>query len=89
VLQECVRVLRPGGHAVLVVCPSNIRKVRIPTHEVFAALAPSATNELLQLEALHERTIHDRRRVMPYLEASFGERMRTEYVLVLQKSQHA
>jgi hypothetical protein len=85
VLQECTRVLRPGGHAVLVVCPSNIRKVRIPTHEVFAALAPTVTEGALQLVALHERTIHDRRRVMPYLEASFGERMRTEYVLVLRR----
>ena len=85
VLQECARVLRTGGHAVLVVCPSNIRKVRIPTHEVFAELAPTATQGTLQLVALHERTIHDRRRLMPYLEASFGERMRTEYVLVLRK----
>jgi DNA modification methylase len=85
VLQECGRVLRPGGHAVLVVCPSNIRKVRIPTHEVFAELAPAVTGGGLHLAALHERTIHDRRRLMPYLEASFGERMRTEYVLVLRK----
>jgi hypothetical protein len=85
VLQECTRVVRPGGHTVLVVCPSNIRTVRIPTHEVFAALAPAVTEGALQLVARHERTIHDRRRLMPYLEASFGERMRTEYVLVLRK----
>lgn len=85
VLKECARVLKSGGHAVLVVCPSNIRKVRIPTHEVFAALAPAVTDGALQLVALHERTIHDRRRVMPYLEAAFGERMRTEYVLVLRR----
>lgn len=85
VLQEGSRVLRPGGHAVLVVCPSNIRKVRIPTHDIFAALGPTVTEGALQLVALHERTIHDRRRVMPYLEAAFGERMRTEYVLVLRK----
>jgi DNA modification methylase len=85
VLQECCRVLEPGGHAVLVVCPSNIRKVRILTHEVFAVLAPAVTDGALTLVARHERTIHDRRRVMPYLETAFGERMRTEYVLVLRK----
>jgi len=84
VISECVRVVRPGGHVVLVVCPSNIRKVRIATHEIFADLAAQLPGEPVLVEALHERTIHDRRRVMPYLEAAFGERMRTEYVLVLR-----
>ena len=85
VISECVRVVRPGGHVVLVVCPSNIRKVPIATHEIFADLAAQLPGEPVLVEALHERTIHDRRRVMPYLEAAFGERMRTEYVLVLRR----
>lgn len=85
VISECVRVVRPGGRTVLVVCPSNIRKVRIPTHEIFARLAEQLPEQPVEVEALHERTIHDRRRVMPYLEAAFGERMRTEYVLVLRR----
>lgn len=82
VFAEAARVARPGGHVVLVVCPSNIRQVPVPTHEIFYALAPAVTKGRLVLEDHHARTIHDRRRVMPYLEAKFGERMREEYVLV-------
>jgi DNA modification methylase len=75
VISECVRVVRPGGRVVLVVCPSNIRKVRIATHEIFADFARHFPGESVEVEALLERTIHDRRRVMPYLEAAFGERI--------------
>jgi hypothetical protein len=82
VFTEAARVTRPGGHVVVVVCPSNIRRVPVPTHEIFATLAPMSTGNQLHLEHHHSRTIHDRRRVMPYLEAKFGERMRDEYVLV-------
>jgi hypothetical protein len=76
-------VVRPGGHVVLVICPSNIRKVQIPTHRLLAtlaeAVAPLETVELL------ERTINERRRLMPYVEATFGPRMREEYVVVLAR----
>ena len=82
VFAEAARVTRPGGHVVVVVCPSNIRRVPIPTHEIFQTLAPDASGNRLHLEAHYSRTIHDARRVMPYLEAKFGERMREEYVLV-------
>jgi DNA modification methylase len=82
VFAEAARVTRPGGHVVVVVCPSNIRQVPIPTHEIFQSLAPDASGNRLRLEAHYSRTIHDARRVMPYLEAKFGERMREEYVLV-------
>lgn len=86
VLAECARVVRPTGRIVLVVCPSNIRRIRIPTHELFAEMAESLACRSIRVEELHRRTIHDRRRVMPYLEAAFGRRMRTEYVLVLKPS---
>ncbi len=87
VLGELGRVLRPGGHAALVVCPSNIRKISIPTHLAFQEMAAA-----LELPGQHRfapvflqaRTISDRRRLMPYI--GMEERMRTEYVLVLQKS---
>jgi hypothetical protein len=87
VLKESARVVKPGGHVILVVCPSNIRKVRVATHELFAEVAPAVSDGQLEVEQTYERTIHDHRRVMPYLESAFGERMRTEYVVVLRKRQ--
>lgn len=86
VLAESARVTKADGHVVLVVCPSNIRKVGVPTHRILADLATAepAFGSRLKLVALRERTIHDRRRVMPYLESAFGQRMRTEYVIVLR-----
>jgi DNA modification methylase len=86
VLAECARVTRPGGHVVIVVCPSNIRRVRVDTHNVFAALAPVVSDGRLEIEDTYSRTIHDHRRVMPYIEQSFGERMRTEYVVVARRA---
>lgn len=84
VLAEATRVLRPGKAMVLVVCPSNIRRQAIPTHELFVELA-RGQEPALTVEMLVERKIHDRRRLMPYLSDSFGPRMRTEYVLVLRR----
>jgi hypothetical protein len=72
---------------VLVVCPSNIRRVAVPTHRLLAELAAGLPERLgLDLVECRERTIHDHRRVMPYLETAFGPRMRTEYVLVLRRA---
>lgn len=88
VLAECARVTRPGGHVVIVVCPSNIRRVRVDTHDVFAELAPIVSAGRLEVGDTYARTIHDHRRVMPYLEQSFGERMRTEYVVVARRTGH-
>jgi DNA modification methylase len=86
VLAECARVTRPDGHVVLVVCPSNVRRVPIPTHRLLIELAGAAPHDRrLELVDCRERTIHDHRRVMPYLETAFGQRMRTEYVLVLRR----
>ena len=70
----------------IVVCPSNIRRVRVDTHDVFAALAPIVSGGHLEIEDTYSRTIHDHRRVMPYLEQAFGERMRTEYVVVARRT---
>lgn len=87
VVAEAARILRPGGRMVLVVCPSHIRKVEVPTHRAFveigAALAPPGHR--LACEAVIERTLDDRRRLLPYMQEAFGRRMRTEYVVVLRK----
>ncbi len=82
VLGEIARVLKPERHAVIVVCPSHIRRVAVPTHKVFVEMARPLG---LQLARQHIRTISERRRVMPYMSA-FGSRMRTEYVLIFQKT---
>jgi DNA modification methylase len=84
VLRECARVTRPSGRVVLVICPSNIRKVEVPTHRLLAQVGQYSAG--LEVEETQERTIHERRRVMPYLEAAFGPRMRREYVVVFRRS---
>lgn len=81
VLGEITRVLKRGRHAVIVVCPSHIRRVDVPTHKVFVEMARPLG---LRLARQHVRTISERRRVMPYMSA-FGTRMSTEYVLIFQK----
>ena len=82
VMAEIARVLKPGKHAIIVVCPSHIRKIQIPTHDVLIEFGKSFG---LELAAKHIRTIEASKRVLPYVRESFGERMSTEYVLVLKK----
>jgi DNA modification methylase len=82
VLSETARVLRNGQHAIVVVCPSHIRKIEIPTHEVFIEMAPAVG---LRLKKKHTRTINKRQRVLPYMPKAFGKRMSTEFVLIFQK----
>ncbi|MBL8207301.1 MAG: hypothetical protein JNM09_23915 [Blastocatellia bacterium] len=82
VFGKVVQVLRPRRHAIIVVCPSHIRKIVVPTHEILAEIGRSHG---LRLKLQHTRTISERLRVMPYLQEAFGQRMDTEYVLVFQK----
>ena len=83
VFRQIARVLKPKRHAIIVVCPSHIRKVAVPTHEVFGELARA---HQLKLKYQYERTISVRRRILPYMQEKFGQRMETEYVLVFQKT---
>lgn len=82
VLSEMERVLKKSRHAIIVVCPSHIRKVEVATHEVFIEMAPTVG---LTLKKKHTRTINKRRRLLPYMPKAFGKRMSTEFVLVFQK----
>jgi hypothetical protein len=87
-LYEMGRVVQPGHHIVLVVCPSHIRKIQIPTNDLLIEIAgqlPLPNNYTLRLHEQIERTLDDRRRLLPYMTEVFGPRMRTEYVIVLQK----
>lgn len=88
VFLEMGRVLKPGRHLVVVVCPSHIRKIEIPTHEVFHEMTKHMLFKKkyrLQQVACIQRTINERRRLLPYMQEAFGRRMRTEYVIVFQK----
>jgi DNA modification methylase len=82
VLSKIGRVLKRKKHAIVVICPSHIRRVEIPTHEVFIEIARAHG---LKLKGCHARTIYLRRRILPYMQEAFGKRMDTEYVLVFQK----
>jgi DNA modification methylase len=87
VIGEIGRILRPGGHAVLVICPSNIRRIPIAWHEAFAALAENLAPDrrMCELEVI-TRIIDDHRRILPYMNAGtqLASRMRTEYVQILR-----
>ena len=83
VIAEARRVVAPGGHVALVVCPSNVRRVSIPTDELFVDLADDLGG--LEVVVHQSRVIHDHRRLMPYLADAFGDRMRTEYVIVWRR----
>jgi len=82
VFDEIGRVLKTGSYAIIVVCPSHIRKVEIQTHKIFTEIAESTR---LVLREEHNRTINGSRRILPYMQESFGDRMSTEYVLMYQK----
>lgn len=82
-LLEMERVLKAGSHAVIVVCPSHIRKVEIPTHKIFSEIGSTMGLELINE---YTRTISAKHRVLPYVRKSFGNRMSTEYVLIFRKN---
>ncbi len=81
-LGEIARVLKRGRKAIIVVCPSHIRKIAVPTQEVLVELGRGHD---LRLKKQYTRTINERRRILPYMQESFGKRMDTEYVLIFQK----
>jgi DNA modification methylase len=81
-LSEMARVLRHGRHAIIVICPSHIRKVEVPTHDVFIEMGRAMG---LELKEKHTRTINSRLRLLPYMPKAFGSRMSTEFILVFQK----
>lgn len=83
VFGEIARVLKYRKHAIIVVCPSHIRRVEVPTHEVFVEIG---CVHGLKLKGSHTRTISLAKRILPYMQEAFGKRMDTEYVLVFQKS---
>lgn len=86
-LTEVLRVLRPGGTAVLVVGDSVLRGVPIPTGACLSDLAESLNLDGARL--VHRqtllRTIRERSRQMPIKRGANSGGMRTEHVIVLQQ----
>jgi 16S rRNA G966 N2-methylase RsmD len=82
VVGEAARVLKRECHVLIVVCPSHIRKLDIPTHNIFVEIAGTSG---LALKNQYSRTIDPRRRLLPYMQKEFGKRMSTEYVLIFRK----
>jgi tRNA G10 N-methylase Trm11 len=79
---EIERVLKSNRYIVIVICPSHIRKVEIPTQDVFNEIMASYNIRLIEE---FTRTLDGRKRILPYMKDAFGERMLTEYVSVYHK----
>ncbi len=88
-ISEMQRVLRPGSAAVIVVGPSTMRGILVPTHECLANLATQAG---LDMVAVAPRNLDRDRRMMPARNAvrtgsgnsdttGIERRMHTEYVI--------
>jgi DNA modification methylase len=82
---EMARVLKPGSAAIIVVGPSVMRGVLIPTHDCLAEIAAQAGFDVV---AVAPRTIDRDRRMMParnaadrYAMGGMERRMHTEYII--------
>ena len=82
---EMARVLRPGAAAIIVVGPSVMRGILIPTHQCLADIAASAGLDVVDVAA---RNLDRDRRMMPARRGSQAEtasgielRQYTEYVI--------
>lgn len=84
VFTEISRVLKPERNAIIVVCPSHIRKVEIQTNKLFTEIAGKSGLTLMEERT---RTINGNKRILPYMQESFGNRMSTEYVLIYKKGE--
>ena len=87
-LREIRRVMKKERCAVLVVGPSTMRDLEIPTHECLAELAEVAGLEVVGLKA---RELDRDRRMMPYRRANLNKssienRIAREYVIGLCKN---
>lgn len=90
---EMARVLRPGAAAVIVVGPSTMRGLPIPTHDCLAALASQAGLDVVKVAP---RKLDRDRRMMPARNgppqadgdtaAGIERRMHTEYIIGAVKS---
>lgn len=87
VLAEVGRVLKFGKFGVVVVGPSNIRGIPVPTHEAIAELGENVTGRRwkLECEGILLRRLDRDKRQLPVVRGSFGNGIQTEYLVVLKK----
>lgn len=87
VLAEVGRVLKLEKYGVIVVGPSNIRGIPVPTHEAIAELGENVTGRgwKLECEGILLRRLDRDKRQLPVIRGSFGNGIQTEYLVLLKK----
>ncbi len=91
VLAEICRVLVPEHLAGIVVAPSNIKDLYIPTHQMLAEIGTQTRIILegksysFEIKDVFQRTIDDSKRQLPYIRGEYGPGMREEFVIILRK----
>ena len=87
VLSEVGRVLKFDKFGVIVVGPSNIRGISVPTHEAMVELGESVVGRRwkLRCEGILRRKLDRDKRQLPVVRGLFGNGIQTEYLVVLKK----
>lgn len=91
VLAEICRVLVPERLAGIVVAPSNIKGIYVPTHQMIAEIGSKTMivsgekRYSFEVEDIYQRAIDDSKRQLPYIRGEFGPGMRDEFVIMLKK----
>lgn len=94
IIAEMCRVLSPGRSAGIVVAPSNIKGVYVPTHQMLAEIGTQTIISIdersysFELEGIYSRIIDDSKRQLPYIRGESGPGMREEFVIILQKKEN-
>ncbi|MCZ7679422.1 MAG: hypothetical protein M5U28_11940 [Sandaracinaceae bacterium] len=90
-IAEMCQVVKPGRFTGIVVGPSRIKNIYVPTHQLLAEISAQTTivsknkHYSFTVQDIYRRTIDDSKRQLPYIRGEFGPGMRDEYVIILQK----
>lgn len=86
-MREMLRVVKPGHLTIIVVGPSNIKNVYIDTPYAISQLAETLTWGKSRFKSLNviERKLDRDKRQMPITRGIFGDGMKVEHAVVLEK----
>jgi len=86
-ITEMLRVVKLTHPAIIVVGASNIKGVRVATPELIGQLAETITveNSTFKCVQIIERQLDRDKRQMPITRGIFGDGMRTEHAVILEK----